>query len=739
MEETHETTTMRPKAYADDEMGQMEFTSSSSMGASSTSGRRRQDQEDAAASYVLPAFATSGTAASVDERSVSSDSYQTACNENEGKGDNPPKEDAPAEEEESDSESGGYLKEACLENDDKACLLAEMDETLKEGNPDYCSRRSSDPNGCNPTQALQQEDSRRRSDLRISISPPASPRGTLDFLPKRTESFLRKHKPQSPKATRPQSPSRRRAWKDGSNWQDTAQQHNMDSDDDELLMMIAKKRAAMGDDEEEDGTTGVNHTQQNEKSKQSSSCRRRGRRISDPQDPQMPGAYSKCPGDPYQRVESFQKEAYVNLGQTSRATLLDDDDSSCCPPSPRPAKTRPSRKVSASPPRIKRNRKKKVEPEEDPDMDRKPPAKPKLVKRHTTVLCGSNHTLNSEDSCDPTPNESERKNRAKSLPGANALLLEQEGISAAPGVPLVRFRRQRTRHSSINSGRSSRTSINLTSLARSITIDSFSSDLDGSFDTSSAQMVADIAEQSVSNFVRSFQRESSIEALPIAATVAPTEEDLEGLIRARLEAELQSHLTQELSHFRQNLFQGIVRRGQLQVADPVTEAGDYGEEELGFHSSERDRTHGTLLDLFHDELEEDSEDDPSDNDEVMELEDAVPSSRPTLRLGADFRTSIRQSLRMEFGNLEEELDVEEARVVTSIHQSSGDATLSSSQDDTSYPSRPQKRPQTRQSKAKQRDQHFVFSTRGLLGWLFLVFFIGALVGAGASIWVMESI
>lgn len=653
--------------------------------------------------------------------------------------------DAQHHEEESDSDSGGYLKEARMEDEDKAFLLAEMDESLKEGNPDYCSRRSSDPYDCERSQELQQDHPRRRSDLHIrSISPPASPTKTLDFLPKRTESFLRKHKSQSPKITRPQSLARRKAWKDSNNRRDMEQQHNLDSDDDELLMMIAKKRAAMGNDQQEDITDCANNAQQNEKSKQVASLRQ-GRRISDPQDPQRPGAYSKCPGDPYQRVESFQKEAYVNLGQTSRAKLLDDDDSSCCPPPPQksfPAKTRSPRKASVSPPRIKRNRKKRIEQEEDADLDRKPPAKPNLVKRHTTVLCGSNHTLDSEnllDSCAPSLNESERKNRAKSLPGANASLLE-EGMNA-PGVPLTRFRRQRTRHSSLNSGRSSRTSINLTSLARSITIDSLASDFDSSFDSSSAQMVADIAEQSVSNFVRSFQRESSMEALPIAATVVPTEEDLEGLIRGRLEAELQLHLTQEVSHFRQNLFQGIVRRGQLQVADPVTEAGDDGDQELGHNSSERDRNHGTLLDLFHDELEEDSDDiDPADNDEVMELEDvAVPSSRPTLRLGADFRRSIRQSLRMEFGNLEEELDVEEARVVTSIHQGSGDATLSSSQDDTSFPSRSQTRPKACQSKAKQRDRQFVFSARGLLGWLFLVFLIGALVGAGSSIWVMESI
>ena len=112
----------------------------------------------------------------------------------------------------------------------------------------------------------------------------------------------------------------------------------------------------------------------------------------------------------------------------------------------------------------------------------------------------------------------------------------------------------------------------------------------------------------------------------------------------------------------------------------------------------------------------------------------------------DFRRSIRQSIRMELGNLEDELDVEQAPVITSIrscpegsHSQGMDQTYqthSSTQWDASN-SQPFFAQITEDPDSK--DKRFVFSPRGLLGSVFVVFLIGALLGSGAAVLTILSI
>lgn len=248
----------------------------------------------------------------------------------------------------------------------------------------------------------------------------------------------------------------------------------------------------------------------------------------------------------------------------------------------------------------------------------------------------------------------------------------------------------------------------------------------GSYDRS-GQMIFDLAEQSVNNFVRNMQNSEASAGLPIAATVVPNEEDLESLIRSRLEAELQTHLSKELHHFRQNLFREILKQREVQVADPVIE-----EEPT---DSEHSNRFPTLLEQFMDEDDSSSDLSHSGQDQLAELES---QGRRLPNLRNDFRRSIRHSIRMELGNLEEELDVEQAPVVESIRSAAAEAhgvdqTFSSTQEENGY-----LQPSSSNGRGLKGRQ-FVFSSRGLLGSLFLVFLVGALVGAGAAILTMESI
>jgi hypothetical protein len=83
--------------------------------------------------------------------------------------------------------------------------------------------------------------------------------------------------------------------------------------------------------------------------------------------------------------------------------------------------------------------------------------------------------------------------------------------------------------------------------------------------------ISDIADQTVANFVRSCT--TSAEGLPIAARVVPSEEDLEDLIRSRLESELQTHLHRELTSFREQLLREVGNSFIVPADDTPVSAG----------------------------------------------------------------------------------------------------------------------------------------------------------------------
>jgi uncharacterized protein YifE (UPF0438 family) len=99
-------------------------------------------------------------------------------------------------------------------------------------------------------------------------------------------------------------------------------------------------------------------------------------------------------------------------------------------------------------------------------------------------------------------------------------------------------------------------------------------------------LIAELAEQSISNFVQACN--ASLAGLPIAATVVPSEEDLEGAIRQRLETELRHHFKREMSAFRRQVLSASIAAQQqqhnlhssnnrnlpaiVQVAAPITDA-----------------------------------------------------------------------------------------------------------------------------------------------------------------------
>jgi hypothetical protein len=267
------------------------------------------------------------------------------------------------------------------------------------------------------------------------------------------------------------------------------------------------------------------------------------------------------------------------------------------------------------------------------------------------------------------------------------------------------------------------------------------------WDKSSQLLISDLAEQSVNNFVRNFMG-SSQSQLPIAATVVPSEEDLEQLIRSRLEAELQSHLTEELQNFRQNLVQGILQlqlqqqqQPPVQVADPVSQLDAeqyrylFTNEQFQDEQDENDSSGSSSSNSSG--RSNDGDMSQSGGDQLMALEApaVVPPTRRMPALGNDFRRSIRESIRMEFGALEEELDVEQAQVVASIR---GTEVTALSVEPSSSHEEGLGFLKNKNGEASKDKQKFNFSARGLLGSVFLVFLIGVLVGAGASILTMRS-
>eukprot|EP00797_Seminavis_robusta_P012026 Sro1920_g305490.2 (432) ;mRNA; f:6265-7560 len=346
-------------------------------------------------------------------------------------------------------------------------------------------------------------------------------------------------------------------------------------------------------------------------------------------------------------------------------------------------------------------------------------------------------------------------------------------------------------------------------------------------DVSSDKMIADITEQSVSNFVKSFGNQmSSMDALPIAATVVPSEEDLETLIRSRLETELRTHLSRELTQFRERLFQEIMERGELQVAeqlqmvvDPATTTADHDmmRESIASVNNNGGSNHDTspflvmptaettIVDPLRgdspglvadsaDDLSFEPEDDryedehsvtmddendetigslhgsihPDSSNQLLSLVESTTSSRRR-RPADNFARSIRQSLRIEFGNLGDELgdleqsaameaqviDIESANptptVTTGLSSSqAGSFMLSSGRGGSCsrHDSKGNVVDVVGDAKRKasltcppnhEHGRTFVFSPRGLLGSVFLVFLLGAFVGAGTSILAMGSI
>jgi hypothetical protein len=103
----------------------------------------------------------------------------------------------------------------------------------------------------------------------------------------------------------------------------------------------------------------------------------------------------------------------------------------------------------------------------------------------------------------------------------------------------------------------------------------------------SDKTIAEIAEQSVSNFVESINHQLLfMEALPVAATVEPSSEDLEMAAQSWLESELRTHLSRELSRLSSSTLSGDSSRGELQIAEDLPTNNDSANS-FQLHTQER--------------------------------------------------------------------------------------------------------------------------------------------------------
>ena len=373
-------------------------------------------------------------------------------------------------------------------------------------------------------------------------------------------------------------------------------------------------------------------------------------------------------------------------------------------------------------------------------------------------------------------------NRARKQPHLEGFT-DEEDEEEANLAPMVS---RRTRRST---ARNSRTSLRLSMLVNSYRrLSNHGSGFSGSglssasgvsSEFSSDKTIAEIAEQSVSNFVKSFSHNlQSMEVLPVAATVVPSEEDLEMTIRSRLETELRTHLSRELTSFRQRLLQEILRGGEFQIAEELPrDDADMGQSEGPTHhhsSGDNDNIHSDFHvptakvdpimrgdnhvlptdedsldpeDTCHDEL------DDSHLDQLTSLDAAFSASMGNSRrrmpiMPDSFTRSIRQSLRLEFGNIDDGIDLEcagivgEAKVIdieAAPSQGCIESHLINLHEPNSALSAHQEMSNDRDEQGptigvgpKTTTGKFAFSSRGLMGLVLVVFLLGALVGVGST-------
>ena len=355
-----------------------------------------------------------------------------------------------------------------------------------------------------------------------------------------------------------------------------------------------------------------------------------------------------------------------------------------------------------------------------------------------------------EDLAETGDTTAKRKTRRQHLTSSRT-----ESMSDEDGEPDPLVARRARRRST----RQNRSSMRLSMLAKSYRWNSNGTDTNNSSGRrssshgenriSSDQSVSTLAEQSVANFVAAFRRASTRE-LPIAAQVVPSDEDLEGLIRNQLEEELKSQLEQELTRFKKRLEVEVIRRSScVQIADPIEGLGN---EELAEYAAalETEDSYSDGSDGFMNE----------DEDQILPLNDHLAGENPNSSvrsrrmtyLGNDFKQSIRQSIRGL--NLNDELlgldgpGLAEAQVIGSDDGVDLEAALD--------PEDPLNRNNLTRKKdgkwwktltpiASQEDcdgkmaTKYIYSSRGLLTTLFVIFLLGAFIGAGASILALDSV
>ena len=509
--------------------------------------------------------------------------------------------------------------------------------------------------------------------------------------------------------------------------------------DDDTLLLVAKTRAAMGDQIENNATNGEtndnmggNNTGGDPFSEiagpPGAPQLKRGRQVNDAHELQRPAAYSKSPGDLYRRNRTFEKQN------------LTTDTNNNTPDNSHKRTGRLKRIISVN--------------DEDGEDDRKPAAKPKP----DTVRNTTNETMNSSDSESEIEEDfaetgntvAKRKARRRHLTASRT-----ESMSDEDGEPDPLVARGARRRST----RQNRSSMRLSMLAKSYRWNSNGTDTNSSSGRrssshgenriSSDQSISTLAEQSVANFVAAFRRTSTRE-LPIAAQVVPPDEDLEELIRNQLEEELKSQLEQELTHFKKRLKKEVLRRSScVQIADPIEGLGN---EELAEYAAalETDNSYSDGTDGDRNE----------DEDQVLPLNDHTvgenPSSSVRSRrmpyLGNDFKQSIRQSIRGL--NLNDELlgldgsGLAEAQVIGSDDGVDLEAALEpgdplsrnnlTRKKDWKWWKKVTPNDNQLEDNAEKMATKYIFSSQGLLASLFVIFLLGAFVGAGSSILALES-
>jgi len=412
-----------------------------------------------------------------------------------------------------------------------------------------------------------------------------------------------------------------------------------DGTDDGTLMLIAKARAAMGDEfvlrQSGDNNNNTNNNNNDGDQKRASmnsdqDSKRRGRRPDDAHELQRPGAYSKSPGEEFRRNSTFEKDraykphpcnfksttsgedgfykndhSHKSLPKTATATAtkpnVEDDENDLQnrkeedrKPAAVPSKVSPRRAGRRKGQQVRVPRAQRVRSANENDHKNNTVGDESAgVRRSSTVDSGA-IAASSTTTSNSRPGRMARDEKMAAAVDHDDDLDNSEQQNHHVAKAVASFQRVHTGESSRPSLRMSaltmttKSSLRSSSLMRdsqnlnNTSIISWASSLSNLTSTdNSDQIIADVAEQSVANFVRTYtsnirqrqetiRRQQTVEAIPIDAQVVPSEEEIETMIRSRLEEELRTHLTQELISFRQQLLQEIILRNDVQVADPVT-------------------------------------------------------------------------------------------------------------------------------------------------------------------------